>query len=138
MSYKSPMSQTMEWERVIETEPERKLHEALDKHAKEIAKQYDDYVVTEVRTKLGVDIDVDELVKALRYDRDQYNQGYKDGAKLDIGAWEKLKGIALELLDKYEEAELMLICETVSDIAKAEAAIDKEVEEYRRRIEELE
>lgn len=26
-----------------------------------------------------IDIDKDELLKALKYDRDQYNQGYSDG-----------------------------------------------------------
>lgn len=29
----------------------------------------------------GVDVDKDELIKALNYDRDQYRQGYMDGIK---------------------------------------------------------
>lgn len=30
---------------------------------------------------VGVNVDKEELIKALQYDRDQYNKGYKDGAK---------------------------------------------------------
>ncbi len=30
--------------------------------------------------KFGIDVDRDELVKALQYDRKQYEKGYKDGA----------------------------------------------------------
>lgn len=29
----------------------------------------------------GFDVDKDELVKALQYDRDQYNKGYQDGVR---------------------------------------------------------
>ena len=35
----------------------------------------------EVRQNIGYDIDKDELIKALNYDRDQYNKGYVDGIK---------------------------------------------------------
>ena len=31
----------------------------------------------------GVEVDKDELIKALKYDRDQYTKGYKDG--FDMG-----------------------------------------------------
>lgn len=31
--------------------------------------------------KYGVNVDKDELIKALRYDRDQYDKGYTDGVK---------------------------------------------------------
>jgi hypothetical protein len=30
---------------------------------------------------VGINVNKDELIKALQYDRDQYNKGYKDGAK---------------------------------------------------------
>ena len=32
-----------------------------------------------VTTEYGVDINKDELIKALQYDRNQYNKGYADG-----------------------------------------------------------
>lgn len=31
--------------------------------------------------EVGVDVDKDELIKALQYDRDQYQKGYEDGIK---------------------------------------------------------
>lgn len=29
--------------------------------------------------EVGVNVDKDELIRALKYDRDQYNRGYRDG-----------------------------------------------------------
>ena len=31
---------------------------------------------------VGVSVDKEELIRALNYDRDQYNAGYKDGVKV--------------------------------------------------------
>ena len=39
--------------------------------------EMDDYVVKKV-LRLGVDVNKDELVKALTYDREQYEKGYAD------------------------------------------------------------
>lgn len=38
----------------------------------------DDYIYESV-VKVGVDVDKEELIRALRYDRDQYDRGYSDG-----------------------------------------------------------
>ena len=35
--------------------------------------------ILEIVRKCGIDVDKDELVKALNYDRNQYNKGYVDG-----------------------------------------------------------
>ena len=35
--------------------------------------------VIETCVKMGVNVDKDELIKALSYDRDQYEKGYSDG-----------------------------------------------------------
>lgn len=32
-------------------------------------------------SEVGIDVDKDELIKALRYDREQYQKGYEDGFK---------------------------------------------------------
>lgn len=45
----------------------------------EIIKQTEDEIMYEVQRQLMIDIDKDELLKALQYDRDQYNKGYSDG-----------------------------------------------------------
>lgn len=40
--------------------------------------QFDDAVLKAVQ-KVGINVDKGELIRALRYDRDQYNHGYSDG-----------------------------------------------------------
>jgi len=60
MSYQSPI--TMYTERIV----------------KDIVEKQDAYLVEEVR-KVGFDIDKEELAKALKYDRNQYERGYHDG-----------------------------------------------------------
>lgn len=85
--------------------------------------QQTEQTVLEVVRKCGVNVDKDELIKAINYDRDQYSKGYKDGAKdvldkirseimefaknpnfgdLSIGvSCGAMK--ALEIIDKYRE-----------------------------------
>jgi hypothetical protein len=40
--------------------------------------EIDEYIYKSV-VKVGVDVDKEELIRALRYDRDQYDRGYSDG-----------------------------------------------------------
>lgn len=42
--------------------------------------EFDDEV-GRVVMEVGIDVDKDELLKALAYDRDQYEKGFRDGAK---------------------------------------------------------
>ena len=68
MSYKSPIELVMGQFRM---EQEKRIEG-------EVFKAIQDY---------GINIDKNELIRALKYDRDQYNKGYKDGiveAKADI------------------------------------------------------
>lgn len=47
-----------------------------------VAQSFDDAVEKELQGfeyEMGVHIDRDELIKALKYDRDQYDKGYEDG-----------------------------------------------------------
>ena len=44
----------------------------------EVKMQFDDAVCRAVQ-HVGIDVDKNELVKALAYDRNQYNRGYLDG-----------------------------------------------------------
>lgn len=45
---------------------------------KEVSEAIDDYIFNYI-TEIGVDVNKDELIKALKYDRDQYDKGFKDG-----------------------------------------------------------
>lgn len=44
-----------------------------------VMRETEDGIVCEVRKQLGVNIDKEELTKALQYDRHQYERGYADG-----------------------------------------------------------
>ncbi len=48
--------------------------------AQQIAMDFDNNVVKAVQS-YAIDVDKDELFKALAYDRDQYNKGFADGFK---------------------------------------------------------
>lgn len=53
----------------------------VNKIAEKAAKSMDDAVMLAVRQHIGVDVDKEELTKALKYDREQYQKGYKDGKR---------------------------------------------------------
>lgn len=59
--------------------------------------------------EIGVDVDKEELIKALKYDRGQYNKGYKDGYKAGIkrlcdrlGIIVEHSGLVIQLLEEME------------------------------------
>ena len=64
MSYNSPISI---------------ISQMVDDQIKEMHKQEEAAIVTEITRKIGVDVDKDELIRALNYDRHQYEKGYVDG-----------------------------------------------------------
>lgn len=53
--------------------------------AKEITesmmKEEGDLMFNTIKREVGFEVDKDELISALQYDRNQYDKGYKDGAK---------------------------------------------------------
>lgn len=54
--------------------------ERIDNYAQYIAGEVDRLVMREVH-KVSCKVDAEELVKALRYDREQYQKGYEDGKR---------------------------------------------------------
>ena len=74
------------------TKEEKKICEdiirAIEKYESPISLSYEDIMkdiverqegyIVECIHKVGVDVNKEELVKALSYDRDQYNKGYAD------------------------------------------------------------
>lgn len=46
-----------------------------------ILKDEEENMMLEVQKAIGYAVDKDELIKALRYDRNQYEKGFKDGAE---------------------------------------------------------
>lgn len=60
---------------------ESPITQFVDKVITQIIKTEEDNLVYEVQQATGYDINKEELIKALRYDRDQYQKGYEDGRK---------------------------------------------------------
>lgn len=66
--------------------------------------------------KVGVNVDKEELLKALQYDRGQYEQGYKDGyAKAIDDFAKKMSDVAYE---DYESDKLIIDYVDVVKIAE--------------------
>lgn len=57
------------------------IESTIDSFSKAIIKQKDDAIFAEIQHSFGVDLDREELIRALKYDRDQYNKGYADGIR---------------------------------------------------------
>ena len=97
--------------------PLTKITMMCDDIANQIIKQEEDKIVYEVRQAIGYNIDKQELVKALQYDRGQYQKGYADAMaviddiKAEIEAYQSdafysdnvmmNKRLVLEIIDKY-------------------------------------
>lgn len=82
---------------------------------KEIVKQQDKDLYRFIQ-KMSVDIDKDELIKALKFDREQYEKGYKDGViefvgylkkhpcNYDLDNYHSFEAVDIEYLDDYVES----------------------------------
>jgi hypothetical protein len=72
--------------------------------------QEDEKMVMEAIRNVGVTVDKEELIKALKYDRNQYTKGYEDGEN--------------DVLDKIR-AEIKTMSGDIETIADVLAIIDK-------------
>ena len=89
---------------------ENPIRIAIDDMAKNIIKAQDDYIVMEIQKIISVDVDKEELIKALKYDREQYEKGYKDGVEATQSRWipcsERLPEIGENVLIWCKDADL--------------------------------
>ena len=73
--------------RFIETKEIRMYESPIEKIfgdiQEQINKQDEDNIMMTVNRSIGYEVNKEELLKALRYDRDQYEKGYQD-AKAEI------------------------------------------------------
>jgi len=65
----------------------------------QIIKQDEEHIMCAVNQTIGYDVDKEELIKALQYDRDQYTKGYSD-CKIDMLA--KIKHAKEEIEDRID------------------------------------
>ena len=59
--------------------PIKIIESTIDSIYKDIVKKKDDAIFAEIQSSFGVDLDREELIRALQYDRNQYYKGYADG-----------------------------------------------------------
>ena len=59
--------------------PIKIIESTIDSIYKDIVKKKDDAIFAEIQYSFGVDLDRKELLRALQYDRNQYEKGYMDG-----------------------------------------------------------
>lgn len=64
---------------------ENPIQETVEKICTQISKQKEEHLMAQVECSIGYRVDREELLKALRYDRDQYEKGYKDA--LESNKW---------------------------------------------------
>ena len=79
----------------------------IEKIKMKMAEAQDNYVY-ECITNVGVNVDKEELIKALQYDREQYEKGYADGVielgnRLKQGRASDLIVIHIDTIDKHIE-----------------------------------
>ena len=73
---------------------ESPLTEICENITNQITKQREDSLVYEIRQAVGYNIDKEELIKALQYDRNQYQKGYADALSV-------IEDIKAEIADIY-------------------------------------
>lgn len=81
--------------------------------------QEEENIVMKAIREVGVNVDKEELIKALQYDRNQYTKGYEDG-KNDV-----LDKIRAEIEEEYGDYD---ICEWFEDYDYEE----NDISEYRQ------
>lgn len=60
----------------------------IEQAVNDIAEQRDNQICSYITEKFDVQVDREELIKALQYDRAQYEKGYKEGAKESLDTYQ--------------------------------------------------
>lgn len=71
----------------------------------EIIRKDEEHLMTVVTQNVGYQVDKDELIKALRYDREQYTKGYSD-CKIEMINKVKKAREEIDDLDRYFDNDL--------------------------------
>lgn len=74
--------------------------------------QMEDNIMKAIRS-YGINVDRDELVKALQYDRNQYEEGFIAGSKLNTDAIKR--EIAREIFEEIEKVVNYALCVDITD-----------------------
>ena len=83
--------------------------------ARDIAKQTDENILRAVMST-GITVDKEELLKALEYDRQQYDKGFSDGVTMFITRLKETLSEHIHPTNIHDECELDLNSDEVWDI----------------------
>lgn len=96
---------------------------------KKMQEQYETDVVNNVLKcvqSYGINVDKDELIKALKYDRQQYEKGYKDGAKKFVEHFKQI--LNNEIWECEDEIDCEIHCGSLEpeelEVWKAQRQVD--------------
>ena len=92
----------------------------MEQAVKSITERRDDEICSYITEKFNVDVDKEELIKALSYDRGQYEKGYADGLKV-------LDDIKAELEQLRQRKRFQYKYGQEKGLIKAIAIIDKHI-----------
>ena len=75
----------------------------IKQYLSEIQAEMESALLYTVKQKIGYDVDKAELIKALKYDREQYEKGFSDGLNSDkwVSVQERLPEIGQNVLIYY-------------------------------------
>jgi len=76
----------------------------------DILDKTEDYLMLKIKQKMEVKVDKDEMIKALKYDRDQYEKGYDD-------AKQKYEKMLDKLADFLESLQIDVPCDCLAPIS---------------------
>ena len=91
---------------------ESPIEMAVRKVSNDIREERDNAIIARISEEMAINIDKEELFKALAYDRDQYNKGYRDG---------EIAGYAMGYKDALEK-----VSKRVRELFWPEKAEDKD------------
>lgn len=79
---------------------QREVSRVVEEHNKEL----ETHIMYKVNKEYGINVDKQELLRALSYDRQQYNQGYDDGRDRALDDMREYVEYAVKLAtDKFTE-----------------------------------
>lgn len=80
----------------------------MDGIAHQITEQRDNQIMATIREQYAVNVDKGELMRALAYDRDQYNKGYRDGYEATCGRLNKIEEICKDAFSNPDTQDINL------------------------------
>lgn len=96
----------------------------VEQEFKQIQNETENTIMAEIRQQLGVYVDKEELIKALQYDRNQYDKGYSDGR---ASMFEELEKIETQIIrNSRPQWEKLVI-----DVTTCQLLIKERIEELK-------